>query len=336
MIKTVSLLLLAVWLTIAAPAVAQVCGPDTAPAQASAQGLTCEIFWDDFPGTANACPTTVDCADTLAPMWSPSNPGGKKWSTHMRWPGLAGGNPGWQTFPTTTLGDVFVDPGGGGVTIYPTNNTYDIFLMSCATNGVANQWLGAAWVAPFYTEVTITSDIPPGRQVGNTWWPAAWMMTTEWMAAPQPTGSNTIRNTEIDIIEDTDTSVDHSGTTTRLFFSWLTDNTGGNTYPGQQDYGTYFTSDTNKRYGNLVIPSQLNSGTGYMKGYRENILQTPTPTWAADDTLWSPTNTQHYCMLLSGAYHQAFTIKSVRVWGPQPISPPPAHTPAVVTAGIGN
>src|ERR1700730_10499157 len=102
--------------------------------------LPCEVFWDHFTSSS-----TVDLADTRAP--------GFKWYIHNRWPGLASGDAAWQNFDITNPSDItFV---AGGMRLNPSVNTVNdgVNMISCATNGVAGQYVGTAIQGGMYVDI---------------------------------------------------------------------------------------------------------------------------------------------------------------------------------------
>ena len=163
------------------------CGPDPVPAPAAAHGLTCEIFYDNFTSLS-----TIDINDTRAP--------GYKWYVHNMWPGLASGAGNWQTTPVSPSSYFAQDVEGLALrpSVNDPNATYN--MMSCATTGVARQYIGTAIRAPLYIDVQITDFTQPGQLPGNHWWVAIWAVGTNFLTAPDPAPGSTIMP-EVDFYE---------------------------------------------------------------------------------------------------------------------------------------
>jgi hypothetical protein len=289
---------------------AQVCGPDPVPAPAAAVGYTCEIFWDHFTDIA-----TIDVNDTRAP--------GFKWYAHNNWEGLALGHTGWwlsgMPFPTPP-GDMTIV--SGGLQLRPSRNDQGVNMTTCATTGVANQYVGTAFPGAAYMQIEVTSITPQnGKLPGNNWWPAFWASPVEFMAAAPPGGVLTYFG-ELDIFEGI--NIPPSGTGRNIHW-WSMDGTTLSDHP--ETYGSETFAVDGLTLAALLVPASANGGVGYVQGFVNDVRQTSFPgdrTWPPDDAHYDTNATQHLCLILTSGMNQSFVVRSVQVFGPPGgVEPPP-------------
>lgn len=143
--------LVALFLLIIAapPALAQSCGPDTAPAQAAAAGFTCETFrW----GTGDVA-SEIDSGSTYAAPCANAGTspcGGLKlyWSN----PGTVGRQ--------TLIGEYSVNAGTGAITVQTATDDGGAFsLNTCGGPSAGTLWtVGTFFQHGYYVEVTLSYD----------------------------------------------------------------------------------------------------------------------------------------------------------------------------------
>jgi hypothetical protein len=291
---TIPLALLMV-MGILSPLSTQTCGPDPVPAPAAAWGYSCEVFWDHFTSIS-----TVDVNDTRAQ--------GFKWYVHNHFPGLASGAHQWQVGLPTRPGDVFLDPRGEGLTLRPTVEEVPSggggrHLESCATNGIANQYVGTAILGAAYFRYEITSTT---EGTSGAWWPAGWTATTEFLMSSGPYPSSN-HWPELDIFE---AQLPNQG---RYIHDWLINSASQTDSPTPYGASVGVTRIT---YGTLVVPPELNGGTGFVRGYvNDTTAQSPTVTFSPGGP-YSSVATQHHCIVFTSGLNQPLIIKSVQVFAP--------------------
>lgn len=285
---------IAAFLFMLGPLHAQQCGPDIAPAQAAAHGFTCEVFWDDFTSSS-----TVDLADTRAP--------GFKWYIHNQWPGLASGDVDWQTTAIGNPSDIaFVS---GGMRLTPSTNTVHngYNMMSCATTGVAGQYVGTAIQGGQYIEIHITSISPIVVPSGSQWWAALWSIGTNFLTAPDPYPSTT-RLAEVDFME--------INTSARMLHEWQINRVTQDVT--RQPYGQLTYTD-DMTIGTLILPPESNAGIGTVIGYQNGVLGPGPPVTWTTGGLYSTTTTYPQCFIITSAYNQAVTLRSWKVFAAPPV-----------------
>jgi len=274
-----------------------VCGPDKAPAPAAAHGFTCEVFWDDFTSSS-----TVDLGNTRAP--------GFKWYINNRWPGLASGYAAWQNFNITNPSDIaFV---AGGMRLTPSSNTANdgVNMMSCATTGVAGEYVGTAIKGGMYIDVQVTS-ISPIVATGAMWWTALWSIGTNFLTALDPYPATT-RLAEVDFLE--------INTSARMLHEWQINHAAQDVTRKYYDQIPYANGMT---IGTLILPPELNGGTGTVVGYENEVVGVGPPVTWAPGGLYSTTTTYPQCFIITSGYNQAVTLRSWKVFA----APPPALAP---------
>jgi hypothetical protein len=294
------------------------CGPDTAPAPAAARGYTCEIFWDDFTSIS-----TVDVNNTKAP--------GFKWYVNNGWPGLGGGPAqNLQNVDISPPGDIILDPGGNGLLINPSNNnplggaTNTLYNMqSCVTNGVANQYIGTTIPGynGFYMDYTVFSVSPSAGTIsGNHWWPVGWMLGVNVLDALDP-APGFLTFAEVDVFEQLNGAP--SPPPFGRFSHWWQGNGSGQT-DHQARYGQTPTSLNNTTFGVLVVPGAQNGGTGFLRGFINDVIDPNNVdvTWTPGDGQFSNIESNNHCMIFTTGHNQPMVIRSVKVFAPNLLTPP--------------
>jgi hypothetical protein len=279
-------LLLSLWCGSAFAA----CGPDAAPAIASAYGLTCEVFNDPMTSAA-----TFDVNNTLAP--------GFNWYLRQDWPNARDNAS--SGIPPTTGVDYTID--GSGTTMHPVAGFHEksIFSTCAASSATAAGYVGTVFQGSFYADITYNYTI------GDNTYHLLWMIPTEYLTGGQAT-PGTID--ELDILESTPFN-------SRWIHEWSY--TAG-VATGTGSYEAGLGGSTN---GTLVIAPALNDGTyGLLKRATNDVVYSTLqfgPTVVPIDNgsstalpvgMFKYLNTNHFCLMLASAIGAPFTVSSVKIW----------------------
>lgn len=277
-------------------------GVDSPPAPASANGLTCESFVTNFTSESG-----IDANNT-------GNPG-YQWYTNISWTSgtISGAGP----TPSSDYSIV-----AGGLELNPQSNTpYNVaggnaMLNTCGTTDTVGGHVGQAFKPPFYLDVTV--EEPNGRDgSSNRPFGAIWMFPLQTFSNGTTKGTNAI---EIDLNEDPFGYTLHNwyytGSTTEY-----------STSSGNNSVGV-----TQTIAGQLVIPTTLNSGTGLIYPYNNDVntsanncsyTTTSTPTCGGGVTpltggspngMFSGLDNESECLMLSAGIGYPVVIRKVAVW----------------------
>jgi hypothetical protein len=261
---------------------------DAVPAPAAAWGLTKETFCDNFTSAS-----TIDTTD--------SKLAGFKWYIHNTWPSSSS-NYGWTTLPPTTLAEFSVS---SGLTMQPASATPGAGTAieefnTCVTNA-SSGYIGTTFKPPFYIDVTATwaygTSGPPSWTTAQ-WWPIAW---TE--PAPLFTlgNSGSLNYTEFDLFEGPYGKSAH-------FWSWANNEGGVIATQNSQNFAS------GVPIGTLVIPTTMNSGTGLVKGYNNEVADASLNFTYTTSGNFSDIDNEQNCILLSGGHGWPMTITSIKIF----------------------
>jgi hypothetical protein len=294
------------------------CSNVTPPAPAAAVGYTKRIFCDDFPNLSS-----IDVNDAGA--------AGYKWYPRIGFPSFAAGrcNPGdpndiWcQTTPTALPSYFAVHP-GGGLDFTPSGTgslvggTGGGGIMSCRTNGFANQYIGTTLVSATYVRVNVIGQTPAGYVGGSSLTnPAVWAMPIEFLAAPAPAQ-------HFVYVEDDYQESGNSTAGLAHLHEWYSTPPGSETGTAPA-YGNWSgLSITNATVARRLVTRAANGGTGEVTGWINDTTASPplgttgTPVdWTNPTDRFVEMENEHYCIIIWCGI-QTCSIGSVEVWATGP------------------
>jgi hypothetical protein len=266
------------------------CGPDPAPAPAAAHGFTCETYLDTFPSISE-----IDTGNTRAP--------GFRWYLNNAWPGLAQGAATWQTMPATDPSTFTV--GGAGLQFSvgaAFNNSVYVngpsaagsMLTSCATTGVAGQYVGNAFTNGYYIDITWGTYVrTAGADEALSWYEPIEFFAGAPSPAPTPN----------------DIEIDNSGTFSAANVIYWS---GGATAIQITNHLLGGFSGGNRSYGTLVVTPAQNAGSGIVGAYMNDVLVNNFTYGTTGN--FSELAGEHMCILLQANYQVNMNITSVKVW----------------------
>jgi hypothetical protein len=279
---------------------------DPVPAPAVAAGHNTEIFCDHFPAGLPEIDKTNVCGTTGCPANQYS------WFALSGWPGglaQGGANPYWCC---TQINDAswfsnYSGGGGSGLSYNPLPPGLSLLnggnsggnFVSCATNGVANQWYGIAIPAASYVRWEIFSSLEnsPGQAA------SLWQFPTEYMAAPAPGNQFA--------------ELDNSDAGIATIIYWLP---GGNSSFANYTQGSYTITDF--VISSLVVKAVDNGGTGFFRFYKADTTQLGSDvTWTRTDIAPGLVENHHMCLMVQAAINKPVNLKSVQVFSKYALTP---------------
>jgi len=295
------------------------------PAPAAAAGYTQRIFCDDFPDLSS-----IDINDTGAP--------GYKWYPRMGWPGYVSGrcSPGvptdiWCQTTPTALASYFALHPGGGLDFTPLGTGSLVggqsggAIMSCRTNGVANQYIGTALTSQSYVRINFINRVPAIVGPPSLSNPDVWSEPVEWISGPP---SPDFLFVEDDYAEDGSFGANPGNG--NLYEDHSID---GSPAGSTKSYGYWGgVSIVNGTVGRLLVPRAApltaygGGGTGEVSGWVSDTTMSPPPgtpvTWTNPTDRFVEMENMHYCMIIWTGI-QTLSIGSVEVWAAPSRSPTP-------------